>query len=343
MPLEDLVLEAAKDYHVLIAILFFLGIYLIFASMAEFQLGPIKSISTENQRKAFLSGIAIAGLSGFILVALLINSMGVEVSGSVTYADVQKLPVKYVDVKIGAHNGMTNAEGIYKIADVPRNERQIMVIIAGKSYPDMLDMPMMWPWEDKKISIMPINLSVSGEVSYDEGYPVEGAYVNISGARNLSTTTDSMGKFDFGNLEVGFVLPKPLTFDVRLRTEPRPRNKTDLKIPKEEPYAIYLPVTLHPKDWVDVSGYVRLHDNIIDRNPKGIPSVVVTMGGRTAQTRDDGGYFINKVPIETTEYALWFADGKRLSNRTIPSRLTDSYFIPWPENLTVYKSELNMS
>ena len=343
MPWEDLVLEAAKDYHVLIVILFFLGIYLIIASMAEFQLGPIKSISNENQRKAFLYGIAIAGLCGLILVALLINSMGVEVSGSVTYADVQKLPVKYVDVKIGAHNGMTNAEGIYKIADVPRNERQIMVIIANKSYPDMLDMPMMWPWEDKKIIIMPLDLLVEGQVKDENGDPVEGAYVNISGERDLSNKTDSKGKFDFGNLEVGFVPSKPLILDVRLRVEPRPRSKNVLEIPKEEPYEIYLPVTLPPKDWVDVSGYVRIQENYTDRNPKGIPSAIVTMGGRTAQTKDDGGYVIHKVPIGATEYAIGFADGKRLLTHPMPSPLTDSYENPRHENLTVYKSELNTS
>jgi hypothetical protein len=342
--LITLILAAAKDFQVLIVILFFIGILLIVASMAEIQSGIIK-INSDNKRKAFLSGIAITAFSSLILVALLVNSMGVEVSGKVEYAS--GLPVRNADIYIGdvdtgKYYGKTNAKGEYKIAGIPRNENLITVFIKGKPFYDTLDLPI-WPMVDKKIIIMPIDLLVQGQVEDENGYRVEGAYVNISGEKDLSNKTDSMGEFSFGKMEVDPVPSKPLILDIRLRIEPRPRSKTVLEIPKEEPYEIYLSVTLPPKDWVDVSGYVRLQDNYTDRNPKEMASVIVVMGGRTAQTKDDGSYIIYRVPIDTTDYAIGFADGKRLLDHPILPPLMDSYETPRSRNLTVYKSELNMS
>ena len=342
MSWDDLVLEAAKDSRVLIVILFFVGIYLIVASVAEFQLGPIKSINPENRGKVFRYGIVVSCLSGLILAALLVNSMGVEVSGKIEYTD--GLPVRNAYVYIGNHSRTTNPNGLYKIPDVPRDESQITIIIADKSYNDVIDIPKMWLWIDKEIPIMPINLSVSGSVRYEDEYPAQGAYVNISGGISSFTKTDSNGAFDFGkNLVVNFVPSKPLILEVRLPDELRPRNKTNLNIPEREPYAIYLPIILPPKDQVDVSGYVHLKDSISDMNPKGLPSAVVEMGERTAQTKNDGSYYIVHVPIKTTKYALWFEDGTILGNRTIPSRLVDSYINPRIENLSIYRSEVNTS
>lgn len=339
-----LILEASKDVQLLIVILFFIGMLLIVVSLTEVQSGPIK-IDSENKRKSFLSGIVIAGISSLVLVMLLVSSMGVEVSGKVAYAG--GLPVKNGDVyigdsDIGNYHGKIDTKGEYKIAGVPRNESLITVLIKGKPFYDTLDLPRIWTTEEKEIIITPIEFLVRGQVEDENGDPVEGAYVNISGDKDLSNKTDSSGKFNFGNLEVDFVPLKPLILDVRLRVEPRPRKSEVLEIPKEEPYVVDLALALPPKDRVDVSGYVHLQDNYTDRDPEAISYVVVKMGGQTAQTKDDGSYYLYRVPKETTNYTIVFADGKEISH-PIPSSLTASHESPWPENLIVYKSELQMS
>jgi hypothetical protein len=335
----NLLLIAAKDIQVLIVTLFFLGLGLVVASMGEIPLGGSKfGVKPENQKKAFLSGISITVASGLILAALLVNSMGVEVSGTVKYSDGR--PVRDTNVFIGTHLGRTNAMGYYEIDDVQRNESQVTVIIKDKHSYDTVDIPGLY-WKKKKdITILPINLSIYGEVVDEERKAVEEAWVNISSDKVRSEMTDTKGEFNFGKQEVPFVTPKPLTLFVQLPDEPIPRNKEVLEIPKEEPYIIYRPITLRPKDYVDVSGRVILKHNYTDRTRMGMPDVIVSMDQRTALSEDDGSYTIKKVPINAKSYLIMSADGKILANHTLPVPLRESDEIPRKRDLPIYESEV---
>jgi hypothetical protein len=332
----DLLLIAARDVHVLIAILFFLGIALILISIVDI---PKYGVKPENQKKAFLSGIAIAALSGVILVALFVNCMAVDVSGLVKNEDGS--PVRNVNVSIGTHNAKTNRDGFYSIPLISRDERQIAVKIKEKLYHDTLDMPYLSWKKNKDILIMPINLTILGEVQDVDGKAVEGAWVNISWDKDLSQKTDSKGKFNFGHQEVPFVPAVPMRLFVQLSLEPQPRNKEVLEIPSEEPYEIYYPVTLMPKDWVSVSGQVFLKESYTDMNRKEFPDVTVKMADKTGISRKDGSYFLRKVPINTSRYLIVASDETILANHTINPILREGVKMPRIADLFVYRNELN--
>jgi len=92
------------------------------------------------------------------LVALVLNSMAVDVSGTVRHLD--GTPVPFVTVSIGNYVTTTGHSGYYSISDVPRNKSQIIVTIKGKSYPEMLEMPDFYWEKEKNIIIMPVNLTI---------------------------------------------------------------------------------------------------------------------------------------------------------------------------------------
>jgi len=331
----NLLLISARDFHVLIAILFFLGLALIVASIVDI---PKYGVKPENQRRAFSSGIVIAAFSGLMLVALFVNSMAIDVSGTVKNPDGSA--VRNVIVSIGNHQARTNVKGFYEIPDIYRNESQITVIIKGKPYPETLDMPYLYWNVDKDILIMPINLSIEGIVVDVDGRPIEGAWVNISWEKDFSQKTNPNGRFYFGRHEVPFVPAVPLRLFVQLSLEAQPRNRDVLEIPIEEPYTIYHPVTLMPKDWVDVDGQVFLKESYTNVNRTKLPDVVVKMADRSSISKEDGSYSLKKVPINSTRYLIIANDGKILANHTIIPILKEGVEMPRITDLFVYRSEL---
>lgn len=332
----NLLLMAAKDFQILIALLFFLGIVLIIISIVDVSKYGVKA---ENKKMAFMSGIAIAVFAGLMIAVIFTNSMGINVSGTVANPDGS--PVRNVVVSIGNHEARTNGNGYYSIPEVPRNESQVNVIIRGNTYPETVEMPDLYWNVRKDIIILPINLSIEGEVYDEDGSPVSGASVNLSWENDISTITDSYGKFDFGYQQVPFVLTKPLRLFVRLSPEVKPRNIVVLKIPSEEPYEIYYPVKLMPKDWVNVTGTVILKENNSTGEGIAYPRAVIYMGDKIARSGESGSYFLSKVPINTERYILKTSEGQILANHTIFPLLREGVDIPRTVDLFIYKSELN--
>ncbi len=330
----NLLLIAAKDLQVLIAILFFLGIILIVVSIVDISKYGVKA---ENKRMAFLSGIIIAAFSGLMMIALFSNSMAVDVSGMVKNSD--GTPVRNVIVTIGDRQTRTNGEGFYNIPEVPRNNSQINVIIKNKKYPETLNIPYICWNVCKDIIILPINLSIEGDVYDENGNPVNGAWVNLSWEKDLSSKTDFCGKFDFGHQQVPFAPTKPLRLFVRLNPEPKPRNIEVLEIPSEDPYEIYHPVTLIPKDWVNVTGKVFLKENKSVLVGTEFPDISVKMADRTARSGADGHYYLSKVPINTANYLITTNDGRVLANHTIYPLLREGVEMPRIVDLFVYKDQ----
>jgi hypothetical protein len=331
----NLLLIAAKDLQVLIAILFFLGIILIVISIVDVSKYGVKA---ENKRLALLSGIIIASLSGLMMIALFTNSMAVDVSGVVKNSD--GTPVRNVIVSIGDRQARTNGEGSYIIPEVPRNKSQINVIIKNKKYPETLNIPCMCWDVSKDIIIYPINLSIEGDVYDENGNPVNGAWVNLSWEKDLSSKTDFYGKFDFGYQQVPFAPTKPLRLFVRLNRESKPRNIEVLEIPSEDPYDIYHPVTLMPKDWVNVTGTVILKENESVLIGTEFPDISVKMGDGIARSGADGHYCLSRVPINTTNYSITTNDGRVLANHTIYPLLREGVEMPRIVDLFVYKDQL---
>ncbi len=340
----DLLLITARDLQVLIVLLFFIGMVLFIASIAEIPLlvTTIK-IPPENRQIARRSGIAIAILFGLILVTLSIYPKGVEVYGTVKYDD--GTPVINADMILGPVSMKTDANGAFRFFNISRNENQILIKIKGKYAQNyILNMPKIY-WELEQPIIMDrIRMQVDGEVMDENETPVGGCWANLSGAEEASVITNSQGKFHFGEIKLPLVLSRPLTLSIYLPKEQKPRFRLNLEIPTELSYNHtcdnYSTILLPSKDYVDVSGRVLLLENYTDRIPDEMPYVRVMIGGRTSQTDKDGRYKILKVPIKSTNYTIKSADGKELCNYNIDPLLTDSPEIPRNRDLIVFKSDL---
>jgi hypothetical protein len=341
MPNEwiDLLLTAARDLQVLIVILFFIGIGLFVSSIIDIPLGATKIVvKPEDRKKAFRSGTTITIISGLLLLILLFYPKNVEVYGTVEYDD--GTPIKNADIFLGSISKKTDMEGAYGFSNVSRVENQIKIKIKDKELTTTLHMPAIYWKLEKNIKIPLITVGISGEVNDENENPVGESWVNLSGEMEKSDKTDSLGRFDLGEINVPFVPSKPLILSVYLPNEPKPRFRLVLDIPTEEPYDKYPVISLPSKDKVDVKGRVLLLDNYTDRMPEEMPYVIVEMNGRTDQTEENGGYTLTKVPMDTMEYIIKSVDGKTLCNYTIYPALTESPEIPRIRNLTVLKSDL---
>ncbi len=337
----ELLLTAARDLQVLIVILFFIGVGLFVASIVNnIPLGATKiEVKPEDRKKAFRSGTAITIISGLLLLILLFYPKSIDIYGTVEYDD--GTPVKNVDIFLGSILKKTDMDGAYGFSNVSRNENQILIRIKDKTLPYTLDIPEIC-WDVKRnIVIKRVTMGISGEVKDENENPVEGSWVNLSGDKEKSDKTDSMGRFNLGEIDVPQVPSSPLILSVSLPNEPKPRFQLTLDIPVEEPYDRYSDISLPPKDKVHVNGLVFLRDNITDREAEKMPYVTVEICGRANQTGTDGACTLYNVPKNATDCIIKDVDGKTLCSRPICPPLTESPEIPRIRKFFVYKSELN--
>lgn len=331
----DFALVAARDFQVLLFVLLCVGLFLFIASFVNI---PKFEVKPERQRMVFRYGVALMVIFGLPLAILQLIPKGVEVHGFVKYDDGQQ--VANALVIVGDDSMRTTSEGEFDFYNVSRNHHQISVLIKSRSFDKILDMPTLFWKTELPITIPRIGMNLSGIVEDENKSPIEGSWVNLSGGREDSRKTDALGKFSFGKLELPFVPPKPLVLSVRLPNELLPRVQLTLEIPSEPPYEIDSPISVPPKDKVDVSGRVIVQDNYTDWNFKNVPFVIVIMGDQSNKSDSNGNYIIHNVPINTRNYTLRAADWKLLCNHSIIPRLSESSDGSSHRDLNVFKYEL---
>jgi hypothetical protein len=336
----DLALIAARDFRVLLVILFFIGVALFVASMVDI---PKFEVKPERQKLAFRYGILIMGVCGLPMVILFFIPNGVDVQGIVQYDDGTRIPNAVVI--IGSESKNTTFQGEYEFDNISRNQHLITVGIKNKYTNYLLKLPQLyWKQSQPPIVINRIPVQVSGKVEDENQNPLEGSWVNLSYEKEDFRKTDTFGKFNFGKIEIPFVPSKPLVLSVQMPNESKPRVQLVLEIPSEWPYEIdESPIVLPPRGKIDVTGNVILMNNLIDMTPTKLPYIEVVMGDQRTLTNRDGTYIIHNVPIDNKNYSIKTLNEKELCSRPIIYPLANSPEIPRNRTLIVYKSELPMN
>jgi hypothetical protein len=336
----DLLLIAARDYHVLLTILFFVGLSLVVVSFVEIPVkGTTISVKPENKKIVFRIGLVITLITGLIMTILLIYPEEVNIYGTVKYDDGG--PAPDVEVIIGSNSKWTDKTGKYKLT-VSRDEKSDLMFKKFNWHENhTLEMPEIYWNLEISTAISTVKLDIKGEVmDEDRGGPVR-AWANLSGPipTEVSNFTNSQGEFYFKDITVSSSPPEPLRLSIQIPAEPKFEWEESLEIPIEKPYRIIRPITLPSKYYVDVKGKVLLKDDILDEDPKSLPRVTVNMGGQHVNTDGFGNYSLKKVPIKTEECTI--GTNKKLYFDGIPiyPPLEEGREVPRIRDIVVYKDD----
>jgi hypothetical protein len=265
----------------------------------------------------------LAGVAGVIFLSVGLFATYYP-SGITVYGQVKNwedAPLPNGSIQIGSIADITDFEGKYVLAGVPRESTDLTLKWRGRTINKSIILP---KEKDKKDVEVPIKLNclpveISGTVYNESGKPEENAKVSIQDAG--TATTDSDGYYIINNILCNVIKPINLNVSVEEKLRYRMQN---LFLSEEEIESGQktIDVNLPNRLTISINGIVSYY-NTSHREP--IPGAIVDIDGTKGTSDSEGNYEIPYVSREATSYNVTL-NGNLIKSGKLDAKLNQAEY-----------------